>query len=103
MMLTVLRLHERPIDSYDSLALEPLQRFREGEEARARFLVEPDFAEIRPAFCRAYRHDTIVFEERLKMAVRFWFLPECVDLRAAAFFYDRAKSDGLDLEKLHSI
>src|SRR6476620_7027475 len=101
MMLTALRLHERPVDSNDSLAFEFLQRFRERQESRARLLVKTNFAEIRSALRRSHGHHPIVFQERLKMPVRFWFLPQRVDLRLPAFLDDNSEPGGFDLEELH--
>ena len=101
MMLTPLRLHERPIDSHDSLAFEFLQRFRKRQETRARFLMEADFTEIRAALRRPHGHEPIVFQNRLKMPVRLWFYPQRVDLGFSAFFNDDSKARGFDLEELH--
>ena len=82
------RLHERPIDADDSIALETLERFRERQVTRARFLVEPDFAEVGPALGWSDSHDAMVFQKRLEMPVRFWFLPQSVNLGLAAFLND---------------
>ncbi len=101
MMLTTLRLHERPIDSHDSLAFEFLERFRERQESRARLLVKTNFAKIGSALRRPHGHDAIIFQERLKMPVRFRFLPQRVDLRFPAFLNDNREPRGFDLEELH--
>src|SRR5436190_2961201 len=100
-MLTTLRLHERPIDSHDSLAFEFLQRFRERQESRARLLVKTDFAEIGSALCRSHAHYPIIFQERLKMPVRFWFLPQRVDLRLPTFLDDNRQPRCFNLKELH--
>ena len=101
MMLTALRLHERPIDSDDSIAFEFLEGFRKREEPRARLLVETDFAEICPTLCRSHSHDAIVFQERLKMPIRLRFLPQGVDLGFPAFLDDNGESCGFNFEELH--
>ena len=101
MMLTTLRLHERPIDSHDSLAFEFLQRFRERQEARARLVVESDLAEIGSALRRPHGHHPIIFQERLKMPVHFRLLPQSVDLRFSTFLDDNREPRGFDLEELH--
>jgi len=102
-MLTPLRLHESPIDSHDSLALEPFQRFRKRQETRPSFLVETDFAEVCSALRRSHRHDAIVFQERLKMPVSFRFLLQGIDLGVSALVDDHAEPDGLYLEQFHCV
>src|SRR6478672_3825912 len=101
MMLTVLRLHERPIDSHDSLAFKLLQRFRKRQETRVRFLMKTDLAEIGSALGRAHRHHAIVFQKRLKMPVRFRLHPQSVNLGHPAFLHDDGEARSFDLEELH--
>src|SRR2546423_7779839 len=96
-----LRLHERPIDAHDSFALEALQRFRERQKPRPRLLMKTNFAKVGSALGRPYGQDAVVFQERLKMPVRFRFLPERINLRWSAFLDEDGEARGLDLEEFH--
>src|SRR5437588_442409 len=100
-MLTPLRLHESPIDSHNSLALEPFQRFRKRQKTRPSFLVETDFAEVCPALRRSHRHDAIIFQERLEALIGLRLLPERVNFRPAGFFDHLRKAYGFHLEQFH--
>src|SRR4051812_6555854 len=103
MMLTtaILRLDERPVDSHDPLALETFQRFRERQETRASPGVETDFAKICPALRGSDGHDAIVFQERLEMPVRFWFLPEGIHFGPSVFLDDDTEANGFYCKQLH--
>ena len=63
--------------------------------------METDLAKIRSAFGRSHGYHSIIFQERLKMPVRFWFLPQGVDLWLPAFLDDNSEPRGFDLEELH--
>src|ERR1700682_5488305 len=101
LVLTPSRLHKRPVDAHNSVALEALQRFRERQESRVGFRMKTDFAEVSAALSRPHRHDAIVFQKRLEMPIRFRFQPQGVNLWPVAFLDHDGESCGLDLEKLH--
>ena len=94
-------MHERPVDAHDSLTFETLQRFREGQVTGPLFFVEADLAEIGSAFGGTNGHDAMIFQEGLKVPVRFWLLPKKINLGPAAFFDHDPKARGFDLEQFH--
>ena len=63
--------------------------------------MKADLAKIGPAFRRAHGHQAIIFQERLKMPVRFRFHPQSVDLRLPAFLNDHGEACSFNLEELH--
>ena len=63
--------------------------------------MKADLTKIGSAFSRSHRHHAIIFQERLKMPVRLWFLPERVDFRLPAFLNNDGEARGFDFEELH--
>jgi hypothetical protein len=94
---------ECPVNSDNTLAGKPFQRFGKNEISRAFSLFEADDSELCPAPTLLYRHDTVVFYVRLKMAVGARLLPERINLWFTTFFNHLRKAYRFNFEELHSL
>jgi hypothetical protein len=94
--------NECPVNSDNTLAGKPFQRFGKNEISRAFSFFEAHDSEFRPAPTLLYRHDTVVFYVRLKMTVGARLLPQRINLWFTTFFNHLRKACRFNFEELHS-
>ncbi len=93
---------EIPIDPDDPAFFKSLQRFREREICHALALAEFYYAEFCAGFTLLNRHDPVILQQTLKMAVFVGLLPQRVNFRSAGSLYDHSETGCLYAEQFHT-